>query len=86
MGVDTCYLDGFVDVSRRCATVERWRPTVFHGPAIDADSVNKNVPPYGEARQILKSRNLMRMTSCPACACSCPSGIPAAASMPTGRC
>ena len=40
----------------RCATVERWRPTA----GIDADSVNKNVPPYGEARQILKSRNLMQ--------------------------
>ena len=61
-GEDTCYLDGFVDVSLPVCyrgTVEAHRFST--APAgIDADSVNKNVPPYGEARQILKSRNLMQ--------------------------
>ncbi|WP_455563987.1 hypothetical protein [Akkermansia massiliensis] len=61
-GEDTCYLDGFVDVSLPVCyrgTVEAHRFST--APAgIDAGSVNRNVPSYGEARQILKSRNLMR--------------------------
>ena len=61
-GDDTCYLDGFVDVSLpQCyrGTVEAHRFSMT--PAgIDAGSVNKNVPSYEEARQILKSRDLMR--------------------------
>ncbi|MCD8064115.1 hypothetical protein [Akkermansia sp.] len=28
-GEDTCYLDGFVDVSLPVCSVERWKPTVF---------------------------------------------------------
>lgn len=61
-GDDTCYLDGFVDVSLpQCyrGTVEAHRFSMTP-PGIDAGSVNKNVPSYEEARQILKSRNLMR--------------------------
>lgn len=61
-GDGTCYLDGFVDVSLpQCyrGTVEAHRFSMTP-PGIDAGSVNKNVPSYEEARQILKSRNLMR--------------------------
>lgn len=61
-GEDTCYLDGFVDVSlpmcyRGTAEAHRFSITP---PGIDAESVNRNVPSYEEARRILKSRNLMR--------------------------
>lgn len=61
-GDDTCYLDGFVDVSLPLCyrgTVEAHRFSM--APAgLDAESVNKNAPSYEEARQILKSRNLMQ--------------------------
>ena len=61
-GEDTCYLDGFVDVSlpvcyRGTAEAHHFSITP---PGIDAESVNRNVPSYEEARRILKSRNLMR--------------------------
>lgn len=59
---NTCYLDGFIDVSL---------PLCYRGtreahnfstspPGIDTKSVNINVPSYEEARQILKSRGLMQ--------------------------
>jgi len=61
-GEDECYLDGFVDVSLPLCyrgTLEAHRFSMTP-PGIDAGSVNRNVPSYEEARQILKSRNLMR--------------------------
>ena len=77
-GEDTCYLDGFVDVSlpvcyRGTAEAHHFSITP---PGIDAESVNRNVPSYEEARRILKSRTSCGMMNCRAYACFCPNGAP----------
>ena len=58
---DMFYLDDFVDVSLPLCYRGTSEAHLFSMiPAgIDAGSVNENVPTYEEARQILKSRNLM---------------------------
>ena len=55
-GEDTCYLDGFVDVSlpvcyRGTAEAHHFSITP---PGIDAESVNRNVPSYEEAEILVK--------------------------------
>lgn len=77
-GEDTCYLDGFVDVSlpvcyRGTAEAHHFSITP---PGIDAESVNRNVPSYEEARRILKSGTSCGMMNCRAYACFCPNGAP----------